>query len=81
MARALDPDFRLAIEEDFDPDAGRVPVISEVMGRLFFEMVGKACYATDEERRSLGSDSATYVPTLWLRTNKDRGFSRAVHSR
>ena len=34
-ARALDPDFQLDIEEELDPDAGQVPVISEDMGRVF----------------------------------------------
>ena len=67
-ARALDPDFQLDIEEELDPDAGQVPVISEDMGRVFLNMVGNACYATDEKRRRLASDSDSYRPTLSLTT-------------
>lgn len=67
-ARALDPDFQLDIEEEFDPDAGQVPVISEDMGRVFLNMVGNACYATDERRRSLAGNSDSYRPTLSLST-------------
>ena len=67
-ARALDPDFRLDIEEELDKDAGRVPVISEDLGRVFLNMVGNACYATDEKSRLLEAQGETFTPTLWIRT-------------
>ena len=67
-ARALDPNFQLDIEEELDPDAGQVPVISENMGRVFLNMVGNACYATDEKRRGLAGNSDSYTPTLSIGT-------------
>ena len=67
-ARALDPNFQLDIEEDLDPDAGQVPVISENIGRVILNMVGNACYATDEKRRGLAGNSDSYRPTLSLST-------------
>ena len=67
-ARALDPNFQLDIEEELDPDAGQVPVISENIGRVILNMVGNACYATDEKRRGLAGNSDSYRPTLSLST-------------
>ena len=67
-ARALDPDFQLEIDEQLDPDAGQVPVISEDIGRVFLNMVGNACFATDEKRRSLGDSTNAYRPTLSIIT-------------
>ena len=69
-ACALEPDFRLDIEEELDQDAGRVPVISEDLGRVFLNMVGNACYATDEKRRLREAQGEPYTPTLWIRTKK-----------
>ncbi len=79
-ARALDPDFQLDIEEELDPDAGQVPVISEDMGRVFLNMVGNACYATDEKRRGLAGNSDSYKPTLSLTTAR-KGNSVEIHIR
>ncbi len=67
-ARALDADFHLDIEEEFDLNAGEVPIIPEDLGRVFLNMVGNACYATDEKRRTLADGADGYRPTLWLRT-------------
>ena len=80
-ARALDPDFQLDIEEELDPDAGQVPVISEDMGRVFLNMVGNACYATDEKRRGLAGDSDSYRPTLSLHHGAQRELRRDSHPR
>ena len=69
-AQALDPEFRLDIQEELDPKAGEVYVISEDMGRVFLNMVGNACYATDEKSRTLDVDHESYIPTLYLRTER-----------
>lgn len=69
-AQALDPEFRLDIKEELDPKAGEVYVISEDMGRVFLNMVGNACYATDEKSRTLDADHESYMPTLCLRTER-----------
>ncbi len=71
-ARALDPDFQLSLQTDFDPNAGEWAVVPEDMGRVFLNMVSNACYATDEKRNSLTGDGGSnqYMPTLWLKTER-----------
>lgn len=69
-ARALDEDFQLDIRDHFDPKAGEVSVIPDDMGRVFLNLVGNACYATDEKRRMVQGDGASYTPTLWLSTDR-----------
>ena len=67
-ARATDPNFNLTIEREFGPEVGEVEVIPQDLGRVFLNMVGNACYATDEKRRAT---TETYFPTLTLKTERD----------
>ena len=67
-ARASDPDFNLTIEKDFDPDLGALEVVSQDVGRVFLNLVGNACYATNEKR--LAADDESYEPTLTVTTRK-----------
>ena len=70
-ARATDADFNLTIETDFDPDAGQIEAVPQDLGRVFLNMVGNACYATDEKRRAIeADDGVTYFPTLSLSTRR-----------
>ena len=68
-ARAADPDFQLEIEEDLDPAVGQVEVIPQDLGRVFLNMVGNACHATDARRRSEDADSG-YSPKLRIATKR-----------
>ncbi len=67
-ARATDPDFNLTIEREFGPEVGELEVIPQDLGRVFLNMVGNACYATDEKRRGM---TETYFPTLTLKTERN----------
>ena len=67
-ARATDPDFNLTIEREFGPEVGELEVIPQDLGRVFLNMVGNACYATDEKRRAT---TETYFPTLTLKSSRD----------
>ena len=74
-ARAVDPDFRLTLEEDFDEGVGEYEAIPQDLGRVFLNMVSNACYATDERRRAIESGekkqeegAPRYEPTLRLVT-------------
>ena len=67
-ARATDPNFQLDLKQDLDPTVGEMEVVPQDLGRVFLNMVGNACYATDEKRRT-GGDSS-YMPTLWLITRR-----------
>ena len=68
-ARAADPDFQLEIQEDLDPAVGQVEVIPQDLGRVFLNMVGNACHATDARRRSEDGDSG-YSPKLRIATKR-----------
>ena len=67
-ARATDPNFNLTIEKDFDPDLGTLEVVSQDVGRVFLNLVGNACYATNERRQA--TDDESYEPTLTVTTRK-----------
>lgn len=66
-ARATDTEFQLKIEHDFDPNVGEIDVVPQDLGRVFLNMVGNACHATDERRRKEGTD---FEPTLRLATKR-----------
>ncbi|MCY4535058.1 MAG: ATP-binding protein, partial [Bryobacterales bacterium] len=65
-ARATDPDFQLAIEEDFDEQVGEVDAVPQDLGRVVLNMVSNACHATNEYR--VAAAEADYSPTLRIRT-------------
>ncbi|MXZ69682.1 MAG: HAMP domain-containing protein [Acidimicrobiia bacterium] len=46
-ARAVDPEFQLHIERDYDPEVGDIEAIPQDLGRVFLNMVGNSCQATD----------------------------------
>ena len=72
-ARAVDTEFQLDIKQDLDPDTGELEAIPQDLGRVFLNMVGNACYATDEKRRNLGDTEVNgdrYWPTVWLSTQR-----------
>ena len=74
-ARAADADFNLDLRREFDPDAGELDVVPEELGRVFLNIVGNACYATDQKRRAIaaGGGGEPYMPTLTLRTRRSGG--------
>ena len=72
-ARALDSNFQLDLQHDLDPNMGEINVVPRDLGRVFLNMVGNACDATDERRRALqaeSQDGESYMPTLWISTRK-----------
>ena len=72
-ARALDTNFQLDIQQDLDPNMGEINVVPRDLGRVFLNMVGNACDATDERRRKFEAepqDGESYMPTLWISTQK-----------
>ena len=68
-ARALDPDFQLDIQQDFDPDVGSLTVIAQDLGRVFLNMVTNAGHATKERHLSeIAAGNEAFQPTIWLKT-------------
>ena len=64
-ARANDTDFQLEIKQDLDSSIGIIDVIPQDLGRVFLNLVGNSCHATDEKRLAVGGD---YAPTVWIKT-------------
>ena len=81
-ARATDPNFQLHIEQDLDPDVGEANVIPQDLGRLFLNLVGNACYATNKRRKQIIEEAGPdddddevviapgYLPTLSVKSEK-----------
>ncbi len=72
-ARASDADFQLDLQHDLDPEAGELEIIPQDMGRVFLNIVGNACYATDQRRRTAseqGLSITDYMPTVNLTTKR-----------
>ncbi|MCY3559971.1 MAG: ATP-binding protein [bacterium] len=65
-ARAVDPDFQLNLEFDLDPEVGELEVLPQDLGRVFINMVGNSCHATDEKRKRLveAGEASSYMPTV-----------------
>ena len=66
-ARASDENFQLDMQDDYDPDAGEIDVVPQDLGRVFLNMVGNACDATNERRMASDDD---YKPTLAVSTRR-----------
>ena len=71
-ARASDTNFQLEIKQDLDPGLGIIDVIPQDLGRVFLNIIGNSCHATDERRQSLmgTQQGADYAPTIWLTTRR-----------
>ena len=76
-ARAVDSEFQLDLQHDLAPDVGEMRVIPRDLSRVFLNMVGNACDATDEKRREVWGAAeenepygGSYSPTLWLSTRR-----------
>ena len=73
-ARATDPDFQLTIERDLDEDIAEIEAIPQDLGRVFLNIVGNACHATDQRRRAsieAGNGVWDYMPTITLTTRRE----------
>lgn len=71
-ARAADSEFQLELIYDFGEDVGELRVIPRDLSRVFLNMVGNACDATDEKRRAMEEldDSEPFAPKIWLSTKR-----------
>ena len=76
-ARATDSEFQLDLQHDLDEEVGEMWVIARDLSRVFLNMVGNACDATDEKRREIWGAAEenepygeSYSPLLWLSTKR-----------
>ena len=71
--RAIDSDFNMDIETDYDPEAGEIEVVPQDVGRVFLNMVSNAAYATKEKRlarQEAGAPEDGWEPGLKLVTRR-----------
>ena len=69
-AQAQAEDLEIDVHNDCDPNVGEMDAVPEEMGRVFLNLVGNACFAMDEKRRTADEGNGSYKPTLWLKTER-----------
>ncbi|MBK9992826.1 MAG: GHKL domain-containing protein [Saprospiraceae bacterium] len=65
--RAKDKSFNAKLNTDFDPNIGKINVISQDIGRVILNLISNAFYIINEKKKTA---IASYEPTLWLRTSR-----------
>lgn len=60
-----DPLFSLTIETDYDPTIGKINVFPQNLGRVFYNIIDNACYATDMKKKAM---NGTYSPIVSIST-------------
>lgn len=66
-----DPLFSLTLETDYDPTIGKVNVYPQNLGRVFYNIIDNACYATDVKKKELGGN---FSPIVSISTKNDDQF-------
>lgn len=56
-----DPLFSLTIESNFDPNVPKINVYPQNLGRVFYNIIDNACYATDFKKKELKGDFSPIV--------------------
>ena len=69
-ARATDSDFRLDIQQDYDPDMGTLDVASQDLGRVILNLVSNAGYATHERRLAEEAAGGSFEPMLTVSSRR-----------
>ncbi len=71
-ARATDTEFQAELVLELDPELGELDIIPQDVGRVFLNLVGNACYATDDRRRRLKAEdpSSKFEPVIRIRTRR-----------
>ncbi|MDZ7266971.1 MAG: ATP-binding protein [candidate division KSB1 bacterium] len=63
--RANEPDFNTALQEDYDPLAGRLEVVPQDLSRVLLNLLNNAFYAVHQKKKQRGDN---YAPVLTVRT-------------
>ena len=74
-ARATTEGLQLRIVRDLDQEVGKVVLIPQDMGRVILNMVGNACYETNNKLQKIKSETlegepVSYMPELKLTTKR-----------
>jgi signal transduction histidine kinase len=68
--RAKDKSFQALMKSDFDPDMGKINVVSQDIGRVVLNLISNAFYAVSERKKL---NQPGYEPTVWVSTKKLKG--------
>lgn len=60
-----DPLFSLTLETDYDESIGKIEVVPQNLGRVIYNIIDNACYATDAKKKERGSN---YSPSVSIKT-------------
>lgn len=66
-----DPLFSMTIETNYDPNVGKVSVYPQNLGRVFYNIIDNACYATDLKKKELKGDFSPIV-SISTKDEEDR---------
>jgi signal transduction histidine kinase/ligand-binding sensor domain-containing protein len=69
--RAQDKEFNIKIETSFDPQIGKMEVITQELSRAFLNILGNGCYEAYRKKRSGEADNS-FAPKLTVTTRKLR---------
>jgi signal transduction histidine kinase/ligand-binding sensor domain-containing protein len=67
--RALDTNFNIGIETDYDKSIAPIEVVPQDLSRVFLNIVNNACYAANERKKESADG---FAPKLYVKT-KDLG--------
>ena len=65
--RAKDKTFNAMMKTDFDPQAGKINIIPQEIGRVILNLINNAFYAVSEKQKQRGDE---YEPTVIVSTKK-----------
>ncbi len=80
-ARATDTTFQAELVFELDPEIPEMSLIPQDVGRVFLNLIGNACYAADDRRRTLRETdpSTRFNPVIRISTRKlDDGVEISV---
>lgn len=60
-----DPLFSLTIKTDYDESIGKITVVPQNLGRVFYNIIDNACYATALKKKEVGGD---FSPIISIKT-------------
>ena len=69
--RAQNANFNISIEENYEPDLGKVRVLPHEISRVVLNLANNACYAANQKAEHLKTDSNNgeeFSPTLFVAT-------------
>jgi signal transduction histidine kinase len=69
--RALDKDFNITIEKDYDKTLEKINVVPQDISRVFLNIINNACYAAFDRKKK--NNDNNFSPTLKVSTKQLNG--------